>query len=213
GAIRRAEAQAAVVQQAEQHLRALPAGLSLKVADELGTPEIVAPGRSARALTAASTRSREEVARTFIADNAGLYGLSASQVDDLNLDVSYANPAGNLEWVRFEQRFNGFPVFRGEVTVALTPKGEVVRTVGQLAAFVDPAEAATTPVVDAVDAVRARFAALGLDEPSRGISVTSTSDDGRSALIDAGPDNAEIRAKLLYFPLGKGVLELAWSLT
>jgi len=213
GAIRRAEAQAAVVQQAEQHLRALPAGLSLKVADELGTPEIVAPGRSARALTAASTRSREEVARTFIAANAGLYGLSASQVDDLNLDVSYANPAGNLEWVRFEQRFNGFPVFRGEVTVALTPKGEVVRTVGQLAAFVDPAEAATTPVVDAVDAVRARFAALGLDEPSRGISVTSTSDDGRSALIDAGPDNAEIRAELLYFPLGKGVLELAWSLT
>src|SRR5690606_34331111 len=93
------------------------------------------------------------------------------------------------------------------------PKGEVVRTVGQLAAFVDPAEAATTPVVDAVDAVRAQFAALGMDEPSRGISVTSTSDDGRSALIDAGPDNAEIRAELLYFPLGKGVLELAWSLT
>ncbi|MEZ5464678.1 MAG: M36 family metallopeptidase [Lysobacteraceae bacterium] len=213
GAIQRAAAQTAVLRQAEQHLRALPAGLSLKLADELGTPEIVAPARSAQVLATASNQSREEVARRFIADNAGLYGLSASQVDDLVLDVSYPNPAGNLEWVRFVQRFNDLPVFRGEVTVALTPKREVVRTVGQLAPFINPAEAATSPSVSALDAVRAQFASLGLDEPTQGIVVTSTSANGRSAEINAGPGNDAVHADLLYFPLGKGVLELAWSLT
>ncbi|MCB1560428.1 MAG: M36 family metallopeptidase [Xanthomonadales bacterium] len=212
-AIRRAEAQAAAMLQAEQRLRALPAGVSLKVADELGTPEVVAPARSAQVLAAASSQSREEVARRFIADNAGLYGLSASQVSDLALDVSYPNPAGNLEWVRFVQRFNDLPVFRGEVTVALTPKREVVRSIGQLAPFINPAEAATSPLVNALDVVRAQFAGLGLDEPSQGIVLTDISPNGRSALIDAGPGNDAIKAELIYFPLGRGVLELAWSMT
>jgi hypothetical protein len=190
--------------QARRRLEDGTTGMNLRLTDELGSAEIVAPGVSQRVLTKASHLPRETVARNFLVEHASLYGLAKTQAAALTMDASYANPAGNLEWVRYTQSVNGLPVFRGEVTVALTPQHEVVRTSGQLAGFIEPSEAARTPRFSAIDAVRAQLAVMGLATPSNNVVERSRAKDGRRVLIDAGVDNPAIEAKLLYFPLGKG---------
>jgi subtilisin-like proprotein convertase family protein len=212
-ALARAEAANKAMHQARRRLEDGTTGMNLRLTDELGSAEIVAPGVSQRVLTKASHLPRETVARNFLVEHASLYGLAKTQAAALTMDASYANPAGNLEWVRYTQSVNGLPVFRGEVTVALTPQHEVVRTSGQLAGFIEPSEAARTPRFSAIDAVRAQLAVMGLATPSNNVVERSRAKDGRRVLIDAGVDNPAIEAKLLYFPLGKGVLELAWCFT
>ena len=46
------------------------------------------------------------------------------------LVADYANPAGNMAWVEFEQRINGLPVFHGLIRGGFTAKGELARTTG-----------------------------------------------------------------------------------
>ena len=40
----------------------------------------------------------------------------------LELVADYANPAGNMAWVEFEQQINGLPVFQGLVRGGFTRK-------------------------------------------------------------------------------------------
>jgi len=179
---------------------------------ETGGPEVVAPARGRRALTAPANGSRERIARDFVETHAALYGLRHDQAAALELDAEYLNPAGNLAWVRLQQRMHGRPVFGGEITVALTPGGEIVRTTGRLAAALDEREAARVPLVAAAHAVSIAAQGIGVALPPSALVVDAAMSVEGTVHFARGPFSDGIRAELVYFPLGEGSVDLAWSL-
>jgi uncharacterized repeat protein (TIGR01451 family) len=197
---------------AEAALRRTTPGLRIQLSAEVGGPEIVGVARGARVLTGPSSQRRETIARGFVERNAALYGLTRSQAAGLQLDADYVNPAGNLGWVRLAQYVNGRPVFGSEVTVALTPAGEIARVVGQLAGAIEPAEAAQLATVGAAQAVMLAATDVGIAMLPGDLQQLSVSADGRSARFASRVLDDEVEAKQVYFPLGQGALELAWSM-
>ncbi len=198
--------------QAEAALRQATPGLRIHLGAESGGPDIVGVARGARVLTGPSSQRREAIARGFVEQHAALYGLTRSQAAQLQLDADYVNPAGNLGWVRLAQYVNGRPVFGSEVTVALTPAGEIARVVGQLAGAVEPAEAAQLATVGAAQAVMLAATDVGIAMLPGDLRQLSVSADGRSARFASRVLDDEVEAKQVYFPLGEGALELAWSM-
>ena len=72
--------------------------------------------------------------RGFLTAHADAYGVTAAEVQSLELVADYTNPSGNMSWVEFEQRINGVPVFQGLVRGGFTRNGELARVTGPLAA-------------------------------------------------------------------------------
>jgi hypothetical protein len=89
---------------------------------ELGIPEVVSRTPGGGFLTAPSA-DRAGAMRAFLSAYADAYGLLPGQAESLELVADYANPAGNMAWVEFEQRFNGLPVFRGRIRGGFTARG------------------------------------------------------------------------------------------
>jgi uncharacterized repeat protein (TIGR01451 family) len=198
--------------EAEAALRQSTPGLRIQLGAESGGPEVVGVARGARVLTRPSSQRRETIARSFVEQNAALYGLSRNQAVQLQLDADYVNPAGNLGWVRLAQHVNGRPVFGSEVTVALTPAGEIARVVGQLAGAIEPGEAAQQAAVGAAQAVMLAASSVGIAMLPGDVQQLSVAADGRSARFASRVLSDEVEAKQVYFPLGQGALELAWSM-
>ena len=178
---------------------------------ELGTPEVVGVKAGGGFLTAA-TADRVGAMRGFLSSYADLYGLTQDQVASLELVADYANPAGNMAWVEFEQKINGLPVFRGLVRGGFTANGELARTTGPLAAGLDAATLSTSPTLTAAQAVSQAAANVGWSVDADAL-VQKTS-DGANVTFARGamaPMVNEPRAWLLYFPLAPGVARLAWA--
>jgi hypothetical protein len=186
--------------------------LDLVQSRETGAPEIVGIRGFAR-LTGPSEAPREEIARQFVEANSWVYGLSSAQAAALELDADYTNPAGNISWVRLKQRIHGLPMFRGDLTFALTPEGEIFRSMGQLAAALPSEIPEPAPKLSAAEAIAAAAAALGIDAKAEELVALEESNDGASAVFEAGPFAGETKIELVYFPLGPGAVELAWSMT
>jgi hypothetical protein len=208
----RAPVVAAAIEQARAALQSQVPGLQLQMSPETGGPEVVGVTRGLRVLTAPSSQRAEYVARNFVERNAALYGLSTAAAADLELDADYANPAGNLQWIRLTQTLHGLPVFRGELTVALTPSGEIVRTVGQVAPGLDPAEAATTPSIDAAQAVVAAAADIDIALAADQLSRRNSALDTRRVVFASDAFVRDTEVEAVYFPLGEGAVDLAWSM-
>lgn len=188
-------------------------GLVILDAVETGAPEVVGVGRGRARLTAPSDAPGGDTARDWLASHSWLFGLSPAQVAALDTDASYTNPAGNISWVRLKQRLGDLDVFRGTITLALTPAGEVARTTGQLAAGLPEALGTPVPALAASEAVVAAAAALGVDLSPTDLVPVEGPPTATRAMFEAGPFNRPVEAELLYFPLGRGAVEVAWSMT
>jgi extracellular elastinolytic metalloproteinase len=75
-------------------------------------------------LSAAQSGSPDSVARDFLAVNADIFGLDASQVRDLKLEN--VDNDGGVTFLNYEQTINGITVFHGHVQVAVNSNGEVL---------------------------------------------------------------------------------------
>jgi len=196
---------------ARARLAAQQPALQLIDSVETGAPEVVGVARGRAFLTGPSNEPREQVARRFVEDHAALWGLSHAQAVALETDADYTNPAGNLSWVRLKQTLGGLPVFRGTITLAFTPRGEIARATGQLAAGL-PARAGTArPSLSAAEAVAVAAATLGRTADPESLVVKSQADDGSWVVFESGPFGDDVKVELLFFPLGPGAVELAWS--
>ncbi len=164
--------------------------LVIENSPETGVPEIVGLP-PARGFLTGPTTDRAGALRTFLASNAAVYGLTAQRVAELNLVADYANPAGNMAWVEFEQQVNGLPVFGGLLRGGFTAAGELVRTTGQLGADLDPALLPSAPALSATQAI--------------GYGAASVNWVVHPKMVD------DARAWLVYFPLSPGIAPLAWA--
>ena len=158
---RRAEIQAAM-SVAREKLAARVPQLKVSASPVMQTPEVLDAAVAGGALTAPSGAKHEAITRGFVAENAGVFGLSAAQVGQLQTSADYANPAGNLSWVELQQIINGIPVFQGTIRAAIRKDGALVRTTGNLAAGLDYASLPVKAKLSPAQAVVAAAAGLGV---------------------------------------------------
>jgi len=177
-----------------------------------GGPEIVGARSKDQLLTLPSDSAPDEIVRGFLAENASLYGLSAVQVAQLAKVADYTNPAGNLAWITLEQRINGHPVFRGELRAALTRQRELARTTGELVAGIVEGELAIDATTNAPDAVVIGAASLGVNIAPSELRRRDSSPDGSRFTFQQGAFTEEIKVRLEYFPLERGLAALSWSM-
>ena len=185
-------------------------GAAVDASPALGSAELVTAPAAGGFLTAASA-DRAGALLAFLEGNAAAYGLAAGQATrELELVADYANPAGNMAWVEFEQKLNGLPVFQGLLRGGFTAKGELVRTTGVLATGVDAAALSTSPSVGAAQAVAIAAGNVGWKVAESSL-VPAASDSANQVTFTGGGMADDAKAWLLYFPLAKGVARLAWA--
>jgi hypothetical protein len=196
---------------AEESLAARLPGLQVQYNQTARVPELVGLTGNKALAAAKPGESNEQTLRSFLTENAALYGMTAHQVGQLRKVSDYTNPAGNLSFVEFQQEVNGIPVFQGYVRGVLSADGRLVRTTGLLAPVVN-GELATTPARDAAEAVASAAATIRVPIDPGSLNVLERSADGRTMIVSRGPFDEEAKVETVYFPLSPGNLVLAYSM-
>jgi hypothetical protein len=196
---------------AQESLATRLPSLQVQYNDTVRVPEIVGVSGNNSLAAAKSGESNEQTLRSFLSENAALYGMTAHQVGQLAKVSDYTNPAGNLSFVEFQQEVNNIPVFQGYVRGILAADGRLVRTTGLLAPGV-PADLATTPTREATDAVASAAASIRVPIDPGSLGVLDRAADGRTVTVSPGPFDENTKVELVYFPLTPGNLVLAYSM-
>jgi len=194
----------------EQTFRQQHPGAKVEYNLDIRTPEILTPDvyeQSIRWLTSPTTANRATVLRDFIKGYNDLIGLSDTQIDALKTAANYANPDGNLSYVRLEQEINGIPVFRGEMTAGFRHNGQMIRVVNNLAPGLDYGRLSTT-FGDPLDAVTT--AAKHINHDLRAEDVTRNDAESTDLRVVFGSGDWATLAEKMYFPTEPGVAVPAW---
>jgi hypothetical protein len=202
---------------AQEKLTSRIPNLKVEYNQSLKVPEIVSVeggGALAPAATGlmAGAPAPEFTLKNFLKENAGLYGLTSQQVEDLVKVSDYTNPAGNLSFVEYQQQVNGIPVFQGYVRGILTADGRLARTTGLLAAGVNAAETSTAPSLSAARAVTFAAGSIRVTVDDSSLAILAQSADGLTQKLSQGPFVEPVQVSLVYFPLAPGQLVLAYSM-
>jgi len=102
--------------------QALQPGIRI-VPSRHGIPKLML--RDGSALSAASNRDPDEIARTFLRDNAGVFSFAQSEIDQLRLDVLDVTPGATH--LVYNQTVNGIDLFQGQIKFTLSKTGEVIQ--------------------------------------------------------------------------------------
>lgn len=188
-------------------------GLEAKFSNLTGGPKSL-QNKGGSLTPAAPGRTSEDIVRSFLLDNGGLYGLSSADVNDLVVLGDSAGGDSGLRMLRVEQQIDGRPVFQSESRFLLHPDGRLMKSVGLLV----PHARAVAPQIDAAkilppeQALKLLAATLGktLDPAT---FVVAPDSNGRLQL--SGTDDfvsGPVTARQVLFPLAPGFLVPAWSL-
>jgi subtilisin-like proprotein convertase family protein len=211
GARQRGVNRANSLQSAINLLQAKAPGARVQFSSLTASAEIV-ESQTGALTAAASGRSTEDIVRSFLRENAALYGLEPADVDQLKFLGESISRRSGLRMVRLEQVVNNIPVFQSELRGLVDRNGRLVRTVGLLAPAARDAEAikqVTSPAQALVSAMSAIDISLN---PSK---ITVNYLNGANTLAEVkvsdSPVAGVVNSKLVYFPLAPGVLIPAWS--
>lgn len=151
-----------------------------------------------------------EVALNDIRSNPEKYGVSAADVDELEVTDAYTTAQNQVTHVYVRQAVDGTPVAGSLANVNVDRRSEVVHFGSRLVADVDEA-ASGSATLSPVQAVEAAARGLGLTAPV-GLQLLGESTDGdvRTALVsDGGIATRPIPAALTYQATADAV-RLAW---
>jgi len=139
-----------------------------------------------KALSAASNRDPDDIARNFLADNAAVFLFAQSEIDRLRLDVRDVAPGATH--LVYNQTVNGIDIFQGQIKFTLSKTGEVIQ--------VSSGEAAPGLTTSTVPRLRPEQAELAARSAAR-----------------AGITGKLLRApELVIFPLDASTARLAYRL-
>jgi hypothetical protein len=121
-------------------------------------------------LTGPAAGTPDELARGFLDRNSAVFGLSTHT---LEITMENLDDASGVTFLKYQQRVESVPVFGSEVSIAVSPKGEVVvATTGQMLPRADvsvvPALSQEAAVVRAFEHCGARIGAPALARVPRG---------------------------------------------
>jgi hypothetical protein len=187
---------------------------SLKIEmNRAGTaPEAVGTESLTQFLAGASSQPRADVARRFLVQEAGLFGLTNEQAQALVKFSDYANPAGNMSWVEYRQEANGIPIFQGEIRAAFTSQGALARMTGNLAPGLTYGALPTTPALTPAQAAASAASTIGIALDAATIGANAHKQSNLQATLDQGPFSRPTKTELIYFATEPGVATLAYSM-
>ena len=186
---------------------------NVKIEDNetLRIPEVIAPDFNLKAdfLTTPSSGKRADILRNFINRNSELFGLSETQILQLNISADYTNPNGNLSFVHFEQTINDTPVFQGEVKAGFTKRGEIIRIINNLAPGLNY-ETLSEDFGSAEIAVENAARAIGLQTNETDTKRIKTESNNLKITFERGQFAGNTIAEKFYFPIDSGAARTAW---
>jgi len=194
-------------------LQSASPGSEVRFSPLVGSAEVVRNRRGV--LThAVSARSATEVALDFLRNNASVYGLADRQVGQLQVMGESTSRESGLRMVTLRQTVRNTPVFQSQTRAIVDREGRLVRTVGRLVPGADESllpslEGLLSPLA----ALKAALSTLGLEIDASQMELRKTRREGWSFEIqtDLAALRRGIRSRLVYFPLGPGVLVPAWD--
>jgi hypothetical protein len=177
--------------------------------DDLRIPEVIGTdiGRGREFLSGRSSGSRVGILKDFIRENTSLFAIDGESVNDLVVAADYTNPDGNLSFVELNQRFNGIPVFRGELKAGFTKRGEIIRVINNLAPGIDPHQL-STDFGDPTHAVASAYRHIGREFDPGELPLNRELTTGLKVVFGKG--DFATTAEKMYFPLEPGFAVPAW---
>ncbi|MCA0988641.1 M36 family metallopeptidase [Guptibacillus algicola] len=122
---------AAQLNAADSFINTAGTGTKIKWNSLFGTPSMIIKEQGY--LTDASNKNAETIARDWLKDNAAMFGLTASDIDNLNVTRNYAMKGTGLQPVTFQQTFDGIgSVYGGRVIVAVNKEGKILSVTGNM---------------------------------------------------------------------------------
>ncbi|MGP4081183.1 M36 family metallopeptidase [Pseudalkalibacillus sp. R45] len=105
------------------------AGTKIEWNSLFGTPSTIIKEKGY--LTEGSNEDAETVARNWLKENASLFGLSAGDIDTLNVIRDYTMKDTGLHPVTFQQTFDGIEsVYGGRIIIAVNKDGKILSVTG-----------------------------------------------------------------------------------
>ena len=194
---------------AEEELKGRVRNLRVEWEPNQSRPEVIAPdvSQGKGVLARNFGRSRAETVRSFVAENADLFGIAQHDLGQLETSADYQNPEGGMSFVRLRQKINGIPVFAGEVRAGFSSKGELVRLVNGLAAGIG--NDAPTNFGDPARAVEIALENVG--GRSQGKEHRAEFDEKNTNKVRFGQTDFSSTAEKTYFQTEPGVVIPAWE--
>jgi len=194
------------VRGAEELRSAIPA-IKLVYNSDAAPPEVIGGdvSRGKAFLSEPSTLKRPAILKNFINQNSDLIGITALEVQNLNVTAEYTNPDGNLSYVVLKQQINSVPVFRGEIKAGFDRSRQLIRVVNNFAPGLDESSV-STDFGDPTDAVRTAYRFIG-GEPAPDLTQSKESTEAKAIF---GTGDFATTAEKVYFPTEPGVAVAAW---
>ena len=145
----------------------------------------------------------EQAARTFISQNAALFGVS--NVDDLAVFSNRRALGGYL--VRFQQRFNDIPVKDGGIGIVMNKNKQVIMASGPFFRNINVNTSPTLSAAQAIQYVNADLNQFEVDLPS---AVTNLLQSGLGILSEQAGHVNNLEPRLGIYPTANGY-KLVWK--
>jgi len=191
-----------------------------------GTPLRVQSNRSM--LTDESVASSDEVMRSFLRNNADLYGLSESEISNFEVTrksdepgaARLASPAqARLRHITLEQRRLGRQIYPLDLVGAVSSKGQLLSVAGQVTGGVgDKVKVSTDePKLTAVEAIGKVAEILGIgagfDQDQHTLLKAPQGPEKRQTWSSGKVFDSDIPMRLIYFMELKDKVSLVWAIS
>ncbi len=167
-------------------------------------------------LTGPTAGSPLQIARDYLAQHATDYGLSGNDVNSMIVTDQYTDSAGaHTTHLYFRQTFNGLAVKGSDISVNITPQGEIINVGGSFTAGLGAKSnnQVPAPALTASQALTAASNQLHLT-PTGPVLVTDVQSDitRKTTLKAPGVSVDDVPAHLNYMPRPDGSAALSWNL-
>lgn len=201
---------AAIIEATRVMRRTVP-GLQVKFSEITGGPYEVKNKRGT--LTPASAAPSEAIVRGFLASRGGIYGLSATDVNDLVVLGDSHGGRGGLRMLRVEQQIGGRPVFQTESRFTIDRNGRLIKSVGQFVPHARAAAPAIDPnkLISAQEAIVQLAASGGQTVSSASLTPGATANGWTRIEETDGFLAGAVSVRQVLFPLTPGMLVPGWA--
>lgn len=155
-----------------------------------------------------------DIVREYLGARKSLFGLAESDLAALRFRGESVSRDSGMRMVRLEQLAGGLPVFQSDTRISLDRDGRILRVVGLLAPGAAESVRAVSPRVTPQQALSAALASTGVRLDAARVSAPAALGLDGSWMELATADSqvrGEVATRLVYFPLGPGLLVPAWQ--
>lgn len=159
-----------------------------------GNAMAAAPGKPVAFLTGPNTGNPLAIARSYLEQNKQALGLSNQDISGALVTDQYTSSHNGVTHIYMRQRYQGLEVHSANININIAADGSVINVGNRFVPDIDTAINTTAPFLNRGEAISAAAYSLGLD-PARGP-------------VSRNP----IAPRLVYQPVAKGSVRLAWEL-